>query len=43
MVFNPDPINQAQEIMFSRKSDSPKHPDLYFNSLVLEKVKTQKY
>ena len=43
MVFNPDPIKQAQEIVFSRKSNSPKHPDLCFNSLVVEKVKTQKH
>ena len=43
MVFNPDPIKQAQEIIFSRKSNSLKHPNLYFNSLVVEKVKTQKH
>ena len=29
--------------MFSRKSHSPKHPDLYFKSLIVEKVKTQKH
>ena len=28
MVFNPDPTKQAQEVIFSRKSHSPKHPDL---------------
>ena len=43
MVFNPDPIKQAQEIKFSRKSNSLNHPNLYFNSLVVEKVKTQKH
>ena len=43
MVFNPDPTKQAQEVIFSRKSHSPKHPDLYFNSLAVEKVKTQKH
>ena len=32
MVFNPDPIKQAQEAIFFRKSHSPKHPDLYFDS-----------
>ena len=42
MVFDPDPYKQAQEVIFSRKSHSPKHRDLYFNSLVVEKVKTQK-
>ena len=39
-VFNPDP---TQEILFSRKSHSPKHPDLYFNRPVVEKVKIQKH
>ena len=39
MVFNPDATKQAQEVIFSRKSHSPKHPDLYFNSLVVEIVK----
>ena len=43
MVFNPDPSKQAQEIIFFRKSHSTKQPDLYFNSLVVEKVKTQKH
>ena len=42
MVFDPDPYKQAQEVIFSRKSHSLKHRDLYFNSLVVEKVKTQK-
>ena len=35
MVFNPDPTKQAQEVIFYKKSHSPKHPDLYFNSLVV--------
>ena len=43
MVFNSDPTKQAQKVFFSRKSHSPKYPDLYFNSLVVDKVKTQKY
>ena len=43
MVLNPDLTKHAPEIIFSRKSHSPKHPDLYFNSLVVEKVKTQKH
>ena len=29
--------------MFSRKSYSPKYPDLYCNSLAVEKLKTQKH
>ena len=43
IVFNPDPTRQAQGVIFSRKSHSPKHPDLYFNSIVVEKVTTQKH
>ena len=43
MVFNPDPTKQAQEVIFARKSHSPKYPDLNFNNLVAEKVKTQKH
>ena len=39
MLFNPDPTKQDQEVLFLRKSLSTKHPDLYFNSLVVEKVK----
>ena len=43
VVFNTDATKQVQEVIFSRKSHFPKHPDLYFNSLVFEKVKTQKH
>ena len=43
MVFKPDPTKEVQEVIFSRKSHSLKHLGLYFNSLVVEKVKTQKY
>ena len=43
MVFNPDPTKQAQEVIFSRKSHFLKHPNFYFSSLVVEKVKSQKY
>ena len=28
MVFYPDPTKQAHEVTFSRKSHSPKHPNL---------------
>ena len=35
--------NKAQELIFSRKSHSAKHPDLYFSSLVVEKLKIQKH
>ena len=43
MDFNPDLTKQAQEVIFSRKSHCLKHPDLYFNSLVAEKVKSPKH
>ena len=42
MVCKPDPTKQAQKVIFSRNSHSPKHPDLYFNNLAVEKVKTPK-
>ena len=40
--FLTHPTKQTQEVIFSRKSQSLKHLDLYFDSLVDEKVKTQK-
>ena len=44
MIFKPDPTKQAQEVFFfSRKSHSQKYPDLYFNNLVVEKVKNPKH
>ena len=43
MVLNPDPTKQAHEVTFSRKSRFPKNSDLYFNGLLLEKGKTQRY
>ena len=43
MVVSPDPTKQTQEVIFFRKSHSSQHPDLYFNSLVVEKVKTLKH
>ena len=39
-IFNPSPTKQAQEVIFCRKLNSQRHPDLYFNSLVVEKVET---
>ena len=41
MVYNPDPTKQAQEVIFSKKLHSPKHLDLYFNTLVVENMETQ--
>ena len=50
MVAYLDPTKQAQEVLFLKKLHSSKHPDLYFNNLVvvmyfnhlvIEKVKIQ--
>ena len=38
MAFNPDPTKQAQEVVFSKKSQESFHPNLYFNEFVVEKV-----
>ena len=43
MVFNPDSTKQPQKVIFCRKSHSLKHPELYFNSTVVERVKIQKH
>lgn len=43
IIFNPDTTKKVQEVIFSKKSNSPKLPDLYFNCLVVEKVKIQKH
>ena len=32
MSFNPDPNKQAAEVLFSRKTNSPDHPTIYFNN-----------
>ena len=43
MVFNSDSTKQTQKVVFTRILRSPKHPSLYFNSLVVEKVETHKH
>ena len=43
MVSNQYPTKQAEELIVFRKSHSLNHPDLYFNSLVVNKLKTQKH
>ena len=35
MSFNPDPIKQAQEIIFSRKTSKRNHPSLMFNNNIV--------
>ena len=42
MVFNPDTLKPTKEVIFCRNPHSPKHSDLYFNSLVVEKWKQSK-
>ena len=42
MSFNPDPLKQAQEVIFSRKRNKPHHPDVIFNNPV-KKSSYQKY
>ena len=43
IVFNPEGTKPAQEVIFSRKSHSAKHPNLYFHNLVVVQVKNQKH
>ena len=31
MEFNPDPLKQATEILFTKKRNTVNHPDLFFN------------
>ena len=35
MIFNPDLTNQAQELIFSRKTKKLVHPCLLFNDILL--------
>ena len=43
MEFNPDPIKQATEVLFSCKKSSPNHPQLIFNGIAVAKVSGQKH
>ena len=43
MSFNPDPLKQAQEVIFSRKRNKPNHPDIIFNNNPVNKSSHQKY
>ena len=43
MEFNPDPIKQATEVLFSCKKLSPNHPQLIFNGIAVAKVNDQKH
>ena len=41
--FSPDPKNQAQEVIFSRKINKIDHPPLYFNENFVKSLSTQKH
>ena len=43
MRFNPDPKNQTQEVVFSRKITKIDHPLLYFNENLVKSSSTQKH
>ena len=43
MNFNPDPNNQAQEVIFSRKIKKTEHPSLNFNNSSVKQVQFQKH
>ena len=42
MIFNPDPSKQAQEVVFSRKSNAGNHGTVYFNNVPVIKENIQK-
>lgn len=41
--FNPDPTKQAQEFIFSQKSNKLHHPPLKFDKSTLKSIPIQKY
>ena len=43
MRFNPDPLKQAQEVIFSRKITKTNHPALIFNDIPVHQVALQKH
>ena len=43
MLFNPDVTKQAQEVIFSRKSNKTDHPVVYFNEAPIAKASCQKH
>ena len=43
MEFNPDPSNQANEVLFSCKKSTQNHPQLIINRSVVAKVSNQKH
>jgi len=43
LEFNPDPLKQATEVLFSCKKTTVNHPPLFFNGAVVAKVENQKH
>ena len=43
MSFNPEPLKQAQEVIFTRKLQKKDYPPLYFNDSSVKETCTQKY
>ena len=43
MSFNPDPSKQAQEVMFSRKTNKKYHLPLAFNNNNVSEINSQKH
>ena len=43
MSFNPDPIKQAIEVLFSKKRSNVLHPDLFFNGSKIDSMSSHKH
>ena len=43
MSFNPDPLKQAQEVIFSKKINKTNHPDITFNNQIVCATSSQKH
>ena len=43
MRFNPGPLKQVQELIFSRKRNKPHHPDIIFNGNPVIKALTKTF
>ena len=42
MSFNPDPLKQTQEVLFSNKVTKTNHPNIIFNGNTVQKSANQK-
>ena len=43
LEFDPDPTNQAAEVLFYCEKSSPNHPQVMFNGTVVAKMNEQKH